>query len=277
MSRQRLCAALAAGLLLTLAACSPTEPPPPTTASRTFAQLEPPVIVAHRGGGGQFPENTLYAMDRTARYPRIVLDADVRITRDGTLVLNHDATLDRLSAPLRGPLDGYTAATWKTVPVSWPSRAPRQPPVYASTWQDLADKWGGKRVLSVEGKTPAASAALIRDVVARGIKSRVLFKSISVLDSRRAAAAGLHAAVICLREPDLDEIAAAGVWGVILYPRYATAKTIAAARARGLEVLVLRVDTQLQMQDFLERGAYGFVTEDPFTLTGNPFPGEDSP
>lgn len=277
MSRQRLCAALAAGLLLTLAACSPTEPPPPTTASRTFAQLEPPIIVAHRGAGGQFPENTLYAMDRAARYPRIVLDADVRITRDGTLVLNHDATLDRLSAPLRGPLDGYTAATWKTVPVRWPSRAPRQPPVYASTWQDLADKWGGKRVLSVEGKTPAASAALIRDVVARGIKSRVLFKSISVLDGRRAAAAGLHAAVICLREPDLSEIASAGVWGVILYPRYATAKTIAAARARGLEVLVLRVDTQLQMQDFLERGAYGFVTEDPFTLTGDPFPGEDSP
>jgi glycerophosphoryl diester phosphodiesterase len=279
VSGRPLAAVVSALLLASLAACSPARPVSTTTAGRTLAQLEAPVIIAHRGGGDSLPENTLYGMDRVARYPSLVLDADVRLTRDGTLVLNHDATLDRLSAPLRGPIDGYTEETWKSVPVRWPagSTVQPQPPVHASTWRELADKWGGKRVLSVEGKTPAASAALVRDVLERRIQTRVLFKSSSVEDCRRAAAAGIAAAVIFRREPDLDAVAEAGGWGVVLYDRYATAKTIDAAHGRGLEVIVLRVDTPREMRTFLARGALGFATEKPFALSGFPVPSENSP
>jgi len=278
VSRLRPRAALAAALLLALGACSPAGTDEPTTASPTFGQLEPPVIIAHRGAGGQFPENTLYSMDHVARYPRIILDTDVQLTADGTLVLNHDPTLDRLSAPLRGPIDGYTEETWKTVPVAWPAGSPRQPqpPVHASTWKELADKWGGKRILSVEGKTPAASRALIADVVARGIQLRVVFNSFSLEECRLAAQAGIPTAAIFSRKPDLAAAQAAGAWGVVLYAPYATSKAIAAAKGRGLEVIVLQVDNERQMQTFLDRGAYGFATEDPFTLSGYPVPSEES-
>lgn len=278
MHRLRPRAVLATALLLALAACTPAAPEEQTAPSPTFAQLTAPVIIAHRGAGEQFPENTLYAMEHVAPYPRIVLDADVQLTDDGTLVLNHDPTLDRLSAPLSGPIGGYTEQTWKTVPVNWPARSTHQPqpPVHASTWKELADRWGGKRIMSLEGKTPAASRALIADIVARGIQLRVIFNSFSVEQCRQAADAGIPTAVIFARQPDLAAAQAAGAWGVVLYAPYATRKTIAAANARGLEVVVLQVSSRRQMELYLDRGAYGFATEDPFTLSGYPVPPEES-
>lgn len=54
-----------------------------------------PILVAHRGGAGEFPGNTLeafynaYSVDE-----RAVFETDVSITRDGVLILCHDTYLD---------------------------------------------------------------------------------------------------------------------------------------------------------------------------------------
>ncbi len=54
-----------------------------------------PILVAHRGGDGEFPGNTLeafynaYSVDR-----RVVLETDASITKDGVLILCHDTYLD---------------------------------------------------------------------------------------------------------------------------------------------------------------------------------------
>ena len=55
-----------------------------------------PMLIAHRGGCGEFPGNTLeafynaYSIDENA-----VMETDVSLTRDGVLILNHDVRLDR--------------------------------------------------------------------------------------------------------------------------------------------------------------------------------------
>lgn len=53
------------------------------------------LIFAHRGGGGLFPENTLEAFDYSAKMGVDVLELDVHATSDGTLVVMHDATVER--------------------------------------------------------------------------------------------------------------------------------------------------------------------------------------
>jgi glycerophosphoryl diester phosphodiesterase len=274
----RSAAALALALLLPLSACTRGPEGTEIPAGPTFAQLEPPIIIAHRGGGAQFPENTLYAMDHVAPYPTIIIDADVQRTSSGDLILNHDATLDRTSASLTGPVDAYTETTWQTVPMRWPSDSTwqPQPTVFGSTWKQLADKWGGKRILSVEGKTPGATTALIADVVARGIQSRVVFSSFSLAQCRQAIAAGIPAVVTYAGAPDLDAAQTAGVWGVTLYAPYATKATMTDATARGIKVVVLQVRTQKQMKTYLDGGAYGFATDYPFALTGQPAPSDAS-
>lgn len=54
-----------------------------------------PIIVAHRGGAGEFEENTLAACK--ASYERGIrgFEIDIRLTKDGELVVIHDDTLDR--------------------------------------------------------------------------------------------------------------------------------------------------------------------------------------
>ena len=56
---------------------------------------EKPLAFAHRGGSDEFPENTLEAYyNAVSISPDIVLETDVRLTKDGVLILLHDGTLD---------------------------------------------------------------------------------------------------------------------------------------------------------------------------------------
>ncbi len=54
-----------------------------------------PLVFAHRGGGGLIPENTLEAFLYSAQMGVDVLELDVHATSDGTLVVLHDAAVDR--------------------------------------------------------------------------------------------------------------------------------------------------------------------------------------
>ncbi len=55
-----------------------------------------PLLIAHGGGNKEFPDNTLEAFYNAYSVdPRVMMETDVSITRDGVLILSHDTTLDR--------------------------------------------------------------------------------------------------------------------------------------------------------------------------------------
>ena len=55
-----------------------------------------PLVSAHRGGAAPlYPENALATFERALRYGPSLMECDIRMTRDGVLVLMHDETLDR--------------------------------------------------------------------------------------------------------------------------------------------------------------------------------------
>ena len=54
-----------------------------------------PRVIAHRGGWGLWPENTLYAFRKAGDLGADVLEMDIRRTADGVLVALHDETVDR--------------------------------------------------------------------------------------------------------------------------------------------------------------------------------------
>lgn len=71
--------------------------------------LRAPLHISHRGGAKRYPENTLYAFERAVRVHRTdMLELDVHATRDGVVVVAHDATLERCTNG-SGPLK---ARTW---------------------------------------------------------------------------------------------------------------------------------------------------------------------
>ena len=55
-----------------------------------------PLLFSHRGGAGLFPENTLYAFQKSVDlYKADVLELDIQATGDGELVVIHDESVDR--------------------------------------------------------------------------------------------------------------------------------------------------------------------------------------
>ena len=54
-----------------------------------------PLVIAHRGSSAYAPENTLAAFQLAAEQGADAIELDVDLTRDGQVVVMHDATIDR--------------------------------------------------------------------------------------------------------------------------------------------------------------------------------------
>lgn len=68
-----------------------------------------PWIIAHRGASGLAPENTLTAFILAAEQGADWIELDLRLTKDGHVVVCHDATVNRTTNG-KGPIDQYSLA-----------------------------------------------------------------------------------------------------------------------------------------------------------------------
>lgn len=66
-----------------------------------------PRVIAHRGGRGLWPENTIYAFRRAAALGADVLEMDLRRTADGEIVVVHDPGVERTTDG-RGAISSLT-------------------------------------------------------------------------------------------------------------------------------------------------------------------------
>jgi glycerophosphoryl diester phosphodiesterase len=88
-------ALLLLGIILALAVALAFVSKPAQAHPYYSPDLPYPLVIAHQGGDGLWPGNTLYAYRQAAALGVDVLEMDLHITQDGVLVLNHDETVDR--------------------------------------------------------------------------------------------------------------------------------------------------------------------------------------
>ena len=73
-----------------------------TAESRRTAQHRSPLLIAHRTAMGLRPENTIVGIEAAIASGVDGVEIDVRATRDGVVVLMHDASLARTTGDPRG-------------------------------------------------------------------------------------------------------------------------------------------------------------------------------
>jgi glycerophosphoryl diester phosphodiesterase len=77
--------------------------------AKPFLELPAPWLVAHRGGSALAPENTLAAFDRAVALGADAIETDVRLSRDGVVMVFHDEDTVRLTG-VPGSIEGRAAA-----------------------------------------------------------------------------------------------------------------------------------------------------------------------
>jgi len=60
-----------------------------------YAGVTAPLVIAHQGGDGVWPGDTLFAYEKAVEIGSDVLEMDAHVTKDGEIVLMHDEKVDR--------------------------------------------------------------------------------------------------------------------------------------------------------------------------------------
>ncbi|MFG0284018.1 MAG: glycerophosphodiester phosphodiesterase [Phycisphaerales bacterium JB039] len=222
------------------------------------------LVIAHRGSSSRAPENTLPAVEAAIEDGADIVEFDVRLTRDGALVLMHDADLMRIARDPRRVAD-LTLAELRAIDVG-ASFGAGFPATAAPTLEEVIDAARGRVGLLIELKPALADGALAR-AVAGALRRADFDRPVMVmsLDARelahfRAAAphvpAGLTvgAAAGDLPRADADFIAISAA-----RLRFGTLDRL---RDAGKRVHVWTLNDQAAMQRFLSLGVDAMITDE---------------
>ena len=123
----------------------------------------PPQVIAHGGGEGLGPSNTVLAMQRSMAAGADVLDADLWMTSDGVIVARHDRDL-ATSTDGAGNIDQSTWAELQRLDtrVSW-TGDPIAEPVRISSLEQILTAFPDTRIsLELKQTSPSMAVPLCR-------------------------------------------------------------------------------------------------------------------
>ncbi len=106
--------------------------------------------IGHRGARGSAPENTLAAIERSIALHAHLVEFDVQATRDGQLILMHDATLDRTTDG-HGPIAQHL---WNDIK-QLKGKDGQPPPLLADALRTASGRIGVMIEVKVEGTAKA--------------------------------------------------------------------------------------------------------------------------
>ena len=249
-----------------------------------------PLFFAHRGGALLAPENTLSAFRRGVALGADALELDIQTTREGEIVVIHDATVDRTTDG-RGPVASYTVeelrrldAGYRFTPDGGRTYPFRGQGVMVPTLREVFERFPEQRVnIDLKESTPERERRLWELIQGVGAEERTL-----------VASGELHTAIVRFRRlvgervatsassPEVRNFVLAGwyrgtgrlrpAYVALQVPetwhgiRVVSPRMVAAAHRLGLDVHVWTVDERLAMERLLAWGVDGLMTDRPDVL-----------
>lgn len=238
-------------------------------------------LIAHRGNSSEAPENTFAAFDSAIDAGITLLECDVQRTRDGRVIVIHDATLER-TGDRPDDVRELTLDEVRAADVCWPGRfGDRFQPQRVATLAELLIHIRGRAQVLVEIKKESSLAdsdaferAIAEETrscgarVTNDMTSDLAFISFGtvVLERMRAHLPEAPRGHLFYRPPT-DEmfVAAERVAATFLMPEKGTvtADLVTRATAAGLGVATWVCDDPDEMRHLLALGVLGVGTNRP--------------
>lgn len=215
--------------------------------------------IGHRGAAGLEPENALRSFRRAAEEGADALELDLRVTRDGYLVVLHDPTVDRTTGGT-GPVHELTLAEVRELDEGMGESVPTFGEVLEETNLPIHAE-----LKVVEGAEPLARCILEEKLAERvtpiSFDPEALRRVKLVLPDQTV---GL---ILSGAPPDAAERArSVGANFVSLKADYLDAEAVEGCRRADLEVTTWTVNEPEQMRRVTELGVDGIVTDRPDLL-----------
>ncbi|KOT51269.1 MULTISPECIES: glycerophosphodiester phosphodiesterase [Streptomyces] len=214
------------------------------------------LTIGHRGMMGVEPENTLRSFVRAEREGLDVIELDLHLSKDGALVVMHDADVDRTTDGT-GPVADRTLAELRDLDAGYGERVP--------VFEEIVD--AVRAPLQAEIKDVAAARALVDVLRARDLTARV--EVISFHDAALATVGellpGVRTALVAEHYGTdvVDRALAVGASALSLDIRRLTLELVERAHAAGLRVLGWTVNTHDELRLSRGLGLDGVVTDFP--------------
>jgi glycerophosphoryl diester phosphodiesterase len=230
------------------------------------------VYVAHRGGSLEVRENSMSGLQAAFDSGAVHgLELDTRQLSDGTVVVMHDATVDRVTSTT-GPVALLTAAAWDLLRLdigAWllPPPEPEAPPRLSQ----VLDQFGGRTVLNIEAKNADSVDRIGAMVKARGLTGSTYVNTNDPAVARQIHELGLLTQLWRSAAQMRSDDPASFVPHVDLLDIdiNATDADIARAVSSGVDrVWAHTLTTRAERDRALRLGVTGIITDAPLYLTG---------
>jgi glycerophosphoryl diester phosphodiesterase len=231
--------------------------------TQPFFRSGRPLVFAHRGGAALAPENTMAAFDNGLALGADGLELDVRLARDGVVVVHHDRTLERTTA-LQGALDARTSGELSRAGV----------PSLESVLRRHRDP---RVIIEMKDNRPELAQAVVEVVRATDAVDRVCLGSFGWRVLRAARRLEPAIATSAAREEVRWALYRSWCRWPVGAPRYqgfqipefagatrvVSPRFIERAHAAGLGVQVWTVDTEADARRLLAWGVDALITDRP--------------
>jgi glycerophosphoryl diester phosphodiesterase len=225
----------------------------------------PVSIHAHRAGPPPAPENTMAALEAAIEAGADYTEIDVQRTRDGTLVIAHDADFMRVAGDPRRIAEVDYADIAHLVQHPDDGSPPEERLI--ATLGDFLERSRGRIGLNIElkyyGWDPGLAPAVVDEVRAHGMEGDVVLMSLTLPAVRQLLRLAPDMPVGYLPTVAVGDPARLPVDFLAVPRSGASPRLIRAAHQRGMEVYVWTINDAAVMADMIERGVDGLITDDP--------------
>ena len=273
-------------LLIAVALIALAQTSRPASQPSVLAALgDQPLVIAHRGGKGLWPENSLFAFERASALGVDMLEMDLHLSSDGELVVIHDRTLERTTDG-EGPVAALSLTQLQALDAgyrwsadggqSYPYRGQGiRIPSFAEVLEGFPDT---PKVIEIKVADVGMEALLCDALEAHQQRDRVIVGSFydRSLQLFREQCPGVATSA----GPGSVRLLVALNWlglGSLLSPSYqalqipeqhdglliASPRMLKTAAQRGLNVQLWTINEQPDMHRLLDLGAHALITDYP--------------